>query len=286
MTTATPIGGVRLRWGESVRWDDRRQRLYFVDCATQVLHWMDDAAPPVHALQMPSIPTGVVLTDDDRLLVALGDGLYVVDPDKERVELLTSYPDEIGGRANDARADLHGGLITGTLNLIEAPGSLWRYSANDGWQTLTDGVANVNGPVVVGTDGANELFVADTHAFSVYAFDYDGSSVGNRRTILDTRDLGGNPDGACADDEGYVWSCVLGAAAITRYTSDGIERTIEMPVEMPSDVTFGGPHLDRMYVTSIAVPLPGIKVTSPDAGALLVIDDLGVVGRPEPRFSF
>ena len=286
VTTAIPIGGVRLRWGESVRWDDRLERLYFVDCGTQVLHWMDDGAPPMHSLRMPSIPTGIVLTEDERIIVALGDGLYVVDPDKELIELLTSYPDELGGRANDAHADLDGGLITGTLNLMDAPGSVWRYTSSDGWLKLTDGIANVNGPVVARSDGSYELFVADTHAFAIYGFDYDGSTLVNKRLVVDTKELGGHPDGACADDNGGVWSCVLGGSSIVHFTSSGIDKTIEIPVEMPSDVAFGGPHLDRMYVTSLSIPLPGIKVTSPDAGALFVIDDLGVTGRPEPRFSF
>jgi sugar lactone lactonase YvrE len=52
-------------------------------------------------------------------------------------------------------------------------------------------------------------------------------------------------------------------------------------VANPTDVTFGGPDLDRLYVTSVAAGPDG------DAdgldGALLVIDGLGLKGRPEPR---
>ena len=38
------IGDFTLTWGESLRWDDRRRRLYFVDCAAQTLHWLDAVA--------------------------------------------------------------------------------------------------------------------------------------------------------------------------------------------------------------------------------------------------
>jgi sugar lactone lactonase YvrE len=55
-------------------------------------------------------------------------------------------------------------------------------------------------------------------------------------------------------------------------------------VELPSDVTFGGPDLDRMFVTSIAISIGGVEVRSPDAGALLSIDDTGWHGRAESRF--
>jgi sugar lactone lactonase YvrE len=55
-----------------------------------------------------------------------------------------------------------------------------------------------------------------------------------------------------------------------------------MPVANPTDVTFGGPDLDRLYVVSIgAQPVADASLD----GALLVVDGLHVLGRPEPRFS-
>jgi sugar lactone lactonase YvrE len=51
-------------------------------------------------------------------------------------------------------------------------------------------------------------------------------------------------------------------------------------VEYPTDVTFGGADLDRLYVTSVAAP-DGDGLD----GALLVIDGLAERGRLEPRFS-
>ena len=43
----TQVGDFDLTWGESLRWDDRRQRLYFVDCAAQTLHWFEGGEPPL-----------------------------------------------------------------------------------------------------------------------------------------------------------------------------------------------------------------------------------------------
>jgi hypothetical protein len=34
VVTLTRIGDFTLSWGEKLRWDERRQRLYFVDFAT------------------------------------------------------------------------------------------------------------------------------------------------------------------------------------------------------------------------------------------------------------
>lgn len=282
----TRVGDVALVWGESLRWDDRRRRLYFVDCAGQTLHWLGGGEPPLQTMPLPSLPTGVVLTEDARLVVALDGGLHVVDPDEGTVELLVPYPDGIGGRANDAGADLDGNLVTGTLNLSPGPGSYWWYGTGAAWRQLDDGIGNANGPVVLDVGGEPTLVFADTTASAVYAYPYDGiaGTVGERRVFGDTSELGGVPDGACADADGGVWSCVLGPGLLARYTAGGVDRTVETGVELPSDVTFGGDDLDRLYVVSIAVPLGGLEITSPDAGRLLVLDDVGVRGRPEPRF--
>jgi hypothetical protein len=53
-------------------------------------------------------------------------------------------------------------------------------------------------------------------------------------------------------------------------------------VANPTDVTFGGPGLDRLYVVSVAA---GGSDGSALDGALLVIDDLGARGRLEPRVA-
>src|SRR5687768_16024798 len=82
------VDEVQLIWGESLRWDDRRERLYFVDCARQTLHWLDGGEPPLQTLQLSSLPTGVVLTQRDELVMCLDDGLHVVDPDAGTTELL------------------------------------------------------------------------------------------------------------------------------------------------------------------------------------------------------
>ena len=286
MIEISRVGDVSLLWGESLRWDDRRRRLYFVDCASQTLHWLDGAEPPLESLKMPSLPTGLVLADDGRLVAALDDGLHVVDTDAGTVELLAPYPDGLGGRANDANADLDGNLVTGTLNIVPGPGSYWWYGSDGGWRLLDEGIGNANGPVVLDVDGERTLVVADTPATTLYAYPYDGAAgtVGERRVFADTSQLGGMPDGACADADGGVWSCVLGPGVLARYTAAGLDRTVEAGVELPSDATFGGDDLDRLYVVSIAVGIGGVEIASPDAGRLLRVDGTGLRGRPEPRF--
>ena len=286
MASLERIGDFTLRWGESLRWDDRRRRLYFVDCASQTLHWLDDAAPPLYSMVLPTMPTGLVLTESGQLVACLDDGLHVVDPDSGTSELLATYPAGMHGRANDANADGVGNLVTGTLNLGPGPGASWWFSAERGWRLLDDDFGNANGPVVIEIHGRPTLVMADTLARVAYSYPYDGArgAIGERQVFADHAALDGAPDGATIDARGGVWSCVLGCGKIARFTATGLEHVVDLPMANPSDVAFGGPDLDRLFVTSIALTLGEEGPLRPEAGRVLALDGLGVTGQPESRF--
>ncbi len=276
------VGDFTLGWGESLVWDDRRGRLYFVDCAAAALHWLDGDSSTLETLAMPSMPTGVVPTTDGRLVVVLDDGLGVVDPDAGTWSLLAAYPEELDGRCNDACADLAGNLVTGKLNLSPAAGSAWSYSATRGWRLLDDDISNTNGPTVAVLDGSMTLIIGDTAAhYYRYPYDPTSGTVGARVVLGDLAELDGSADGATLDTTGALWCALVGGAQLARFTTAGLDSTLPLPVTNPTDVTFGGRDLDRLFVTSIGL---GTDEGTLD-GALLVIDDLGVTGRPEPRFD-
>jgi sugar lactone lactonase YvrE len=281
------VGDFGLRWGESLRWDDRRKRLYFVDCVTQQLHWLDGGEPPLQSLRLPGLPTGVLLTEGSELVVCLDEGLTIIDPDSGRLELLAPYPDGLHGRANDAGGDGSGNLVTGTLNLAPGPGALWWFSAAAGWRLLDNDNGNTNGPVVVDFDGEQTLVVGDTVAGLVYAYPFDSAagSVGQRRVLADYSTLEGAPDGATVDADGAIWSCVFRAGKLVRLTSDGIDVVLDVPTPYPSDVAFGGPSLDHLYLTSIAIDI-GDGPPDEQARWLAVVNGMagGFTGVPEPRF--
>ena len=273
------MGDFTLGWGESLVWDERSERLYFVDCAAGTLHWLDAGGGELQTLRLPSMAAGIVPTRDGALVGALDDGLHRIDPDAGTTALLATYPPGLGGRANDACADLSGHLITGTLNLGPAPGSSWWYSSRDGWRLLDPDISNTNGPTVGVLDGTMTLVVGDTSAqYFAYPYEPDTGAVGPRRVFGDVSGLEGMPDGATLDEEGGLWCALVGGGQLVRFTTDGMSRTVALPVSNPTDVTFGGPLLDRLYVVSV-------DGDGDLDGALLVIEGLGVRGRPEPRFE-
>ena len=279
----TRVGEVVLGWGESLVWDEERTRLYFVDCAASTLHWLEDGESEPHTLQLQAMPTGVVPTDQGTLAVALEDGIYVVDPDSGTTRLLVRYPAGMGGRANDACADLSGNLITGKLNLTASEGSAWWYSTRRGWRLLDPRISNTNGPAAGVIDGEMTLVIGDSAAdYFSYPYDPNAGVVGERTTFGDVQALEGSPDGATLDTDGGLWCALVGGGQLARFTGEGLDRTVPLPCARPADVTFGGRRLDRLFVVSI-----GLGPAGPSGldGALLVVDGLGQRGRPEPRLK-
>ncbi len=127
------------------------------------------------------------------------------------------------------------------------------------------------------------FYCSDSRQKAIFAYDYDveAGTVANRRVFADTTDIGGIADGSTVDRDGRLWSAFCVAGKIVCFNSNGsIARIIEAPTAGVSSVMFGGPELDRLYVTSIDVSLFG-HPKSPNAGELFVIEDLGVAGLPE-----
>ena len=149
----TRVGDARLGGGESLVWDERRERLYFVDCQASTLHWLDDDDATLQTY---------------RFLEAHRDRAHRRGPARRRARrrparhrprrrhdrVVASDPPELGGRCNDACADLAGNIITGKLNLGPTEGSAWWWSHQHGWQIIDPGIANTNGPAVGVIDGS------------------------------------------------------------------------------------------------------------------------------------
>ena len=94
---------------------------------------------------------------------------------------------------------------------------------------------------------------------------------------------------------GVIAACAPAVAASALEppsAAERIERSIDLPVKNLTSVSFGGPELDVLYVTSmrrIAHPTNGkfSRPIAPEplAGGLWQITGLGIRGPPEPRYG-
>ena len=77
----------------------------------------------------------------------------------------------------------------------------------------------------------------------------------------------------------------FGGWQVVRITPDGkVDRVVEMPVERPTKVMFGGADLSTLFVTSMGEGLSG-DPAQPQAGGVFAIEGLGTSGLPQVRFA-
>src|SRR4029453_9062112 len=129
--------------------------------------------------------------------------------------------------------------------------------------------ANTNGPQAIDAGGESTLIIGDTSAhYYAYPYDANAGTVGPRSVFGDLSDLEGAADGTTVDAEGGLWCALFGGGQLVRFDAGGLDRSVPLPVDNPTDVTFGGTGLHVLYVVSIGAPPgedPGLN------GALLAI---------------
>ncbi|KTB74918.1 MULTISPECIES: SMP-30/gluconolactonase/LRE family protein [Pseudomonas] len=283
---------VKTTLGEGPVWDVEQQRLYWIDSFDgRVLRCTDDGRE-LRAWDVgQKIGSMALRRNGDAALVALQSGIYNLDLPTGDLELIVDpEPGLPNNRLNDGKVDRQGRFIVGSMDTQEdqASAKLYRLDPDLSLHTLDEGIIVSNGPCW--SPGGETFYFADTWSGDIWAYDYDNTSgaVANRRTFakVDTS-AGGAADGCTVDAEGCLWQALVYAGKLVRYTPDGqVDRIIDMPVKKVTSLTFGGPNLDTLYVTSMArPPLPRFPEDGQQRGALFAITGLGVQGIAERRFA-
>jgi sugar lactone lactonase YvrE len=265
--------------GEGPVWDARDQSLYWVDIPESRVHriaadgslgsW--DTGQPVGAV-VPRASGGLV--------VAVRDGFMALDPASGTLTTLAEVEkDQPGNRMNDGACDRAGRFYAGTMAFDETPeaGALYRLDPDLSVTTLLTGVGTSNG---IGWSPDDRLmYYIDSQAHRVDVLDYDPATgqIGGRRPFVA---VGGGdvvPDGLTVDADGGVWVAVWGGYALLHHDAEGrVIETVELPAAQVTSCVFGGPDLDRLYITTAAGP-------GESAGALFVCEP-GVTGQPSHPF--
>jgi sugar lactone lactonase YvrE len=212
---------------------------------------------------------------DGGLLMVTSTGLFTL-----RGEAVIEFTVPDGVRTNDGKCDPWGRVWFGTMDLgFRRPsGELMRYDRG----VLTSPVPNITLSNGLGwsPDGST-FYHVDSIPGVLFAYDNDPVSGGisGRRPLVDFSDRDETPDGLAVDADGNIWLAVWDGWAIHVYDPGGHElERVELPVQRPSCVVFGGERLDRLYVSTARENLDEDQLAGqPAAGELLVLDP-GVAG--------
>ena len=265
--------------GEGPVWDAGDQALYWVDVPEGRVHRM--AADGSLSSWDTGQPVGAVVPRaSGGLVVAVRDGFMALGPASGKLTTLAEVEqDRPENRMNYGACDRAGRFYAGTMADDERPeaGALYRLDPDLSVTRLLAGVGISNG---IGWSPDDRLmYYIDSHAHRVDVFDYDPATgaIDGRRPFAAVGQGGVVPDGLTVDADGGVWVAVWGGYAVLRHDPGGqVLEALDLPAARVSSCVFGGPDLDRLYITTAAGP-------GESAGALFVCEP-GVTGQPSHPF--
>jgi len=293
MTSITQVHLEPDQLGEGPQWHCREQRLYWVDAFAPAIRRLDPVDGSVRSFALPHDIGSFVFCADGSLIGGTRAGF-------QRIRLRDDGTTECGVLAdplardrrlmlNDGKCDRRGRYWCASVHsdFIGRQAELFRLDA-DLSVTRIDGDFIIGNGIAFSPDDSR-MYLADSRDETVWVYDFDiarGTLSGKRR-FFSTADIEGRVDGATCDAEGNYWCALVHGAAVACISPAGrlLER-IPVPARHPTMVTFGGPRLDQLYVTTARQMLrDDERAAWPQAGALLRIDGLGATGVPEPFFA-
>jgi sugar lactone lactonase YvrE len=225
----------------------------------------------------------------DVVVAALRSGWYWVNLESG-VRRLIAKPEPADRRCrfNDGAVDPAGRLWTGSLHdgETEPVGRLYCLGAGLAVTVMDEGFICSNG--IDWSLDCRWMYFVDSRRDTIFRYSYDGSTgkIGPREPFIDTSALAGVPDGLTVDADGVIWCAFWDGGAIRAFGPDGaLLDTLPIPAARPTSITFGGPDLRTMYVTTAAMGPSGRQIAGGrEAGSVLTITGSSA-GRPANIFA-
>lgn len=237
--------------GESPLWCPSSQTLFWINCDPEpALFRFDPATGAVSSWPMPSRIGAVALHDEERVIVALRDGVYLFDLASKSLTPVARNPLGVDGDLHEGKCDRQGRFWTGSISRA-GPGRAGFYRLDTELVRIFDGISVANS-LAWSPDGRT-LYHGDTMQATVWASDYDTvtGQAGPARPFLRVEPDEGMVDGAAVDAAGNFWLVLFRGGCVRCYTPEGtLLRQIDLPVSQPTMAAFGGPDMADLYITS------------------------------------
>jgi sugar lactone lactonase YvrE len=286
-SAAQCITATRSTLGECPVWDERAGVLYYADIDAPALIRLDPATGAERRWDLPAKIGSFALDETGAgAVLALAGGFARLDLAKGALAPIADPPAGLDEhRFNDGAADPAGRFWSGTMHVSARRPSGVVYCLEGGEARAVFGGFFVPNGFAWSPDG-RRFYVNDSpRAMFVADFDAATGRAEAPYVFADVSAAPGFPDGMAVDAEGFLWNARWDGKGLARFAPDGrLDRFVPMPVSRPTSCAFGGPELDRLYVTSARVGLDAAVLSAePLAGAVFALD-LGVKGLPARRW--
>ena len=268
---------IKSKLGEGAFWDHHHQRLYWVDIEGKKVFIYDPETQKNKAFDMPSRVGTVVPKNKDEAVIALEDGIYILNTSSGNITLLSDVEAEMTyNRFNDGKCDPNGNLWVGSMHLDQsAPkANLYKVAANGQATKMLDSVTISNG--IVWTSDKKTMYYIDTPTGHIRAFDFDHetSTISNERVAVVIPESLGFGDGMTIDEEDKLWVGLWNGNAVARFdplTGKLLEK-IEVPAHNVTSCSFGGENFDTLYITTSSLDMDEAETKKfPLAGSLFEV---------------
>ena len=275
--------------GEGIIWDAASACVWWTDIdGSKLYRYQSEDKQLDHWTTPERLGSFALVSDSEFLICGFASGFAYFNPHSGELQWLEKMeqnnPDT---RLNDGRADRQGRFWAGSM--VESgdrgAGALYCFDQQLQVASKVSGLTISNG--LCWSPDSTVMYHTDTPSRRIHAYDFDAATgaIANQRCLVRT-EKGCFPDGSSVDAEGYIWNAQWGASQVVRYSPEGeVDFVLPLPVSQPTCVAFGGPRLDRLFVTSATQGFDEqTLLAEPEAGNVLVFQT-NISGIADARFT-
>jgi sugar lactone lactonase YvrE len=136
------------------------------------------------------------------------------------------------------------------------------------------------------TDGLT-MYLVDSGPRVIHAFEFDPDrgTISRGRILATVPEDVGAPDGMTVDAAGDLWVAIYGGGRVNRYAPDGLLRkAYPIPARECTCCAFGGPGLNRLFVTTATEGWTDEQRRADPAAGLVYRCDTDATGLPAAPF--
>lgn len=276
--------------GEGPCWDAKTNTLIWVDINGHTVNVYNPMTREDKRYDVGEYVGAAVVRENGGLLLALTDGFYSFDMKTQTISRIEDTESHIKtNRFNDGKCDPKGRFWTGTMVLDGDPGeaNLYRLDNDLTVQLMVADVTVSNGLAWDITKSRMYYIDTRTKAIRTYDFDNETGDIANAKTVVTFQPEMGSPDGMTIDEEGMLWVAFFRGWRVIRLNPETGQTLmeVEVPASQVTSCTFGGEHLDELYITTARNGLSDDDLKEqPYAGGLFKVKP-GVKGVPSYTFQ-
>ncbi len=262
---------------ESPVWSIKEHALYWTDIEEKQIFRYDPQTKQLVSFELPCKVGSMGLIEDGGMVLAVEDGFALWDGKSRTFEMIhQTIPDQSPCMMNDGKVDPMGRFWAGSKG-PKGLANLWFLEKQNKVQKVLAGLGISNG-----LDWDSKTFYfTDSLDARIYRYDYDSFSGQIQNPSVFFESPIGVPDGLTLDSQGNLWTAIWDGWKVLQLSpASEILQEIELPVQRPSSVCFGGGSLRTLFITSASVDLSDDELAKQSLAGDIFSFESEIPGKP------